>query len=539
MRKTVITVFAALLFILTQTSNADRIDLASLLNDMLDRSKIAEFPDPPFLCKQTSSYNRLSTGTKPGDENWFANDDSSFFYGSDERDGRTEWIMADVEGPGAVVRWWITQYKYDGTIRIYLDNSEKPIFEGKGDELLGGKTITGPPLSAFRAWGRNLYLPIPFNKHCKITYDGANKEKTGKFADCLYYNINYLQYPKHTNVKTLTIADTQTNSELIDKVQRQLLEPQNNQLDIAKKIKGQKKILSPNQSITCNIDGARAICSLRVKITADDIEQAMRSTVISATFDGKQRVWAPVGEFFGTGPGINPFKGWWRQVQSDGWMNCWWPMPFENNASITITNHGTTDVTAQLDDIAVADWPWTERTMYFHSTWRSDDKIAVFGGDKSKMQDFNYATIKGKGVYVGDTLSLFNRPKKGPIGPWWGEGDEKIVVDGEPFPSHFGTGTEDYYGYAWGVSDRFEAPFHAQTDGTGNKGPGRTTNTRTRVLDKIPFNTSLTLDMELSHWQTTNIDYASTSYWYAFDDAQNNGQTSHEKVRSKIGRIAE
>lgn len=32
---------------------------------------------------------------------------------------------------------------------------------------------------------------------------------------------------------------------------------------------------------------------------------------------------------------------------------------------------------------------------------------------------------------------------------WWGEGDEKFFVDGEKFPSSFGTGSEDYIGYAW------------------------------------------------------------------------------------------
>jgi hypothetical protein len=29
---------------------------------------------------------------------------------------------------------------------------------------------------------------------------------------------------------------------------------------------------------------------------------------------------------------------------------------------------------------------------------------------------------------------------------WWGEGDEKFFVDGEQFPSTFGTGSEDYVG---------------------------------------------------------------------------------------------
>lgn len=518
-----------------QASNASRIDLGSLLEDMLDRSKIAEFPEIEFVCRQASSYDRLAT--KPGNADWFANSDSSHFIGCDEVNGRHEWIMMDIDGPSVIVRWWTTQYKYEGTIRVYLDGSNEPVLEAKGDKLIGGDGITGPPLSAVRAWARNLYLPIPFKEHCKITYDGPNRVKTGKFEHCLYYNINYLQYPKGTDLKTFTMADLKANSELIDKVQRELLQPERNQLDIERKTKGGKKVLSSGQSITRDVDGSGAICSLGVKVSGDDVRQVMRSTVINASFDGKQRVWAPVGEFFGTGPRINAFKGWWRQVDKDGWMNCWWPMPFKNNASIKISNYGKSAVTVELADIGVAKWPWTKRTMYFHSTWRCENQIDVYGGDKSKMHEWNYVTIDGKGVYVGDTLALFNRPKKGPIGPWWGEGDEKIFVDGESFPSHFGTGTEDYFGYAWGVADYFEAPFHAQPYGAGNKGVGHTTNTRVRVLDKIPFNSSLKFDMELSHWQTTKIDYATTSYWYAFDGSESNGQVSPEKVSDKIGEI--
>ena len=33
---------------------------------------------------------------------------------------------------------------------------------------------------------------------------------------------------------------------------------------------------------------------------------------------------------------------------------------------------------------------------------------------------------------MGDTLCIVN-----PVKAWWGEGDEKIYVDGEAFPSHF------------------------------------------------------------------------------------------------------
>ena len=198
---------------------AQPINLGTLLEEMIDRTRIAEFPSPEFLCKQCSSYNRESIAPdKPG---WFANADSSFFYGHQDVDGRREWIMMDVDGPGAIVRWWLTQQKFKGTVRIYLDGSDKPVYAATADAIVGGDAIVGKPLSNVVGWnGRNLYLPIPFKKHCRITYDGPNLHDTGKFEDCIYYNINYVKYPKGTEVQTFSKADLQTHAALIARVQK-------------------------------------------------------------------------------------------------------------------------------------------------------------------------------------------------------------------------------------------------------------------------------------------------------------------------------
>ena len=519
-------------------SNAEAIDLKGLLTQMIDRSQIAEFPEPAFVCKQASSYCRKSE--KPGTPEWYATGDCSQFIRCEEVGDRREWVMADIDGPGAIVRWWITQYKYDGTIRVYLDGNEVPVLEGTGDEVVAGKSgkYVGAPLSERRAAGCNLYMPIPFAKHCKITYDGLNMQETKKFADNIYYNINYVQYPEGTDVKTFTLDDLKTNAKLIAKVQQELLEPARNVLPVKRTVEGAKETLTSGASISQEIEGVGAICSLKVKLAADDIEQAMRSTVITIDFDGKQHVWAPLGGFFGCGPGLNPHKGWWRQVEADGWMTCWWPMPFKESAKVTVTNHGDQDVSVELGDTGITQWTWTPRTMYFNSSWRGDDHIAVFGNNYVMGEEWNYATIRGRGVYVGDTMAVFNRPLE-ERNSWWGEGDEKIYVDGELFPSHFGTGTEDYYGYAWGTDAPFSAPFHAQPRGGANRGSGHTTNTRVRLLDTIPFQKSIKMNMELMCWRTGGtIDYATTSYWYAKDGATVNGQTAPARVKREIGRVA-
>jgi hypothetical protein len=103
---------------------------------------------------------------------------------------------------------------------------------------------------------------------------------------------------------------------------------------------------------------------------------------------------------------------------------------------------------------------------------------------------------------------------------WWGEGDEKIYVDGETFPSHFGTGTEDYYGYAWCTPAFFESPFHFQPRAEGPNNYGNTTNGRVRLLDGIPFTKDFRFDMEVWHWAKTKIDYSVVNFWYGFDGAE-------------------
>ena len=53
-----------------------KVTLESLLRQMTDLSLLAEFPDPPYITKQFSSYDRASEA--PGHESWFANDDHGF-----------------------------------------------------------------------------------------------------------------------------------------------------------------------------------------------------------------------------------------------------------------------------------------------------------------------------------------------------------------------------------------------------------------------------------------------------------------------------
>jgi hypothetical protein len=104
------------------------------------------------------------------------------------------------------------------------------------------------------------------------------------------------------------------------------------------------------------------------------------------------------------------------------------------------------------------------------------------------------------------------------MGGWWGEGDEKFFVDGEKFPSTFGTGSEDYFGYAWSSDQLFFHPLHNQTITEGNK--GHISDNRWQIADSIPFQKSFDGYIEKYFPNDKPTLYSSVVYWYLSANGQ-------------------
>jgi hypothetical protein len=130
--------------------------------------------------------------------------------------------------------------------------------------------------------------------------------------------------------------------------------------------------------------------------------------------------------------------------------------------------------------------------------------------------DIPFLIAGGTGRYVG-TASLMMNTAVGTHqgGTWWGEGDEKVFVDGDKTPSWFGTGSEDYYNYAWSAEDIFAYPYCGQprNDGPGNR--GFVANYRHHFLDDQPFDDRIAFYMELlSNHPVEDFSYARQAYHY-------------------------
>ncbi|WP_081852558.1 glycoside hydrolase family 172 protein [Prevotella sp. 10(H)] len=508
--------------------NYPPVTMGTLLDEMVNREALAQYPDPYFECKQFSSYDRATVD--PGDKSWFANWDRSMFIRIDSLNGKKEYVLMDTKGPGAIVRFWMTfagENSGKGIMRIYLDNDSVPVIEGSAFDVISNGLLVGAPLSAsvsdstkYEMRGHNLYLPIPYARHCKVTYESENIKDAGAKTggEAVYYNINYRTYAKKVVVHTYSLQDLTTYQPEIIKVQQKLQS---------------KDAMFPENIVTDNLNGniaagksiekiitnkSSAIRGLKFKLEADKLEQALRSTILEISFDGNTTVKCPIGDFFGTGYQIRKSSTWYTKVEEDGTMSCLWVMPYKKECTVKILNMGDQEVKVIKGDIITAPYNWDGNTMYFGSSWKqfTDLKTGEMKNNEGDGDpfDINYVELKGKGVYAGDGITLFNT-----VYAWWGEGDEKVYVDNETFPSHIGTGTEDYYGYAWCRPEKFiDHPFISQPDGSGNFDPGYTVNLRFRGLDAIPFRQAIKFDMEMWHWTKAIINFAPVTFWYISPD---------------------
>ncbi|MCG8476709.1 MAG: DUF2961 domain-containing protein [Cytophagales bacterium] len=519
-----------------------KVTMDTLLEEMLDRQAVTYYPESDFQTKQFGSYDRRSIGNEET-HFWFANDDRSKFLRKEEREGRTEFVMFDHKGPGAVVRFWTTgdQRLKHYTLRFYIDGGDKPAIEGKVIDVVGNGLLAAEPLSVglsktttvdYRR-GQNLYLPIPYGKSCKIT---VSNDKGGN-VPFYYYNINYRAYPAGTVVESFSQESLEKAKWQISKTNQALM--QGGMLKDAKVREQQEfqETIAPESELHLAFNTPGAVSKLRVQLEADNIPQALRSTVVKMEFDGKQTVWCPLGDFFGIGYAQVANQTHYQQVRDASFMSCQWVMPFNKNCVVTFENLDKQPVKL-TGDVEVQDYEWKENSMHFYTSWLQHSSIVTgqFEGQsgKSGHQDLNFVKLKGQGVLVGDALTIFNTAHNGNRTVWWGEGDEKIYIDGESQPSHFGTGTEDYYGYAWGRGEAFMHPFVSQPIGEGNRHAGLTVNSRFRALDRIPFKRSLRFDMELWHWIRTKVDYAPVVYSYMKPGGESSGHPNPFQAKEKV-----
>ncbi len=474
-------------------------DYPYFLNQLVDLDRLAVM-ESGVQCKQFSSYDRKSrydeaTGAYV---DWAANGDAGQYLRTDPKTG--EGVMAEIDGPGCIWRIWSANPQ--GKIRFYFDGAETPNCEFDFNQLFSGKVAGFPrPL----VWQRrvvlggdnpasNCYVPIPFARSCKVTADKPHGQ---------YYHIGYTTYPRDRVVKTFSLqrspvdeAALQRACELLSKCGE---DPQPTE---ALRLVERKTTLQPGDKSVHEITGPGTIRQFFAKL--DSAERwARRKVLLQMYWDGEATpsVEAPIGDFFGDAWDEAPYRSLPLGITND--LNyCYWRMPYARSARIVFTNQGGKPADLRYR-VGYRSGPLAADTARFHAKWRRDRNSRDF--------DYLFLECRGRGRFVGAVLFPDNI-----VGGWWGEGDEKVWVDGEKFPSTFGTGSEDYFGDAWGIR-HFVNPYHGCPTPAPFEQTRRQSCYRWHIGDSIPFTRSFRITIEnYSAFEKGAIrnDYSSMAYWY-------------------------
>jgi hypothetical protein len=228
--------------------------------------------------------------------------------------------------------------------------------------------------------------------------------------------------------------------------------------------------------------------------------------------ESEPSVESPIGDLFCNGFNVRanvtalPIN-----VNPSGGLNCFFPMPFRKHARITVENRSDADIGGFFYAVTYASTEVSDDAAYFHAQFRRTNPLP-YGSDYTILDG-----VAGHGHYVG-TYMAWQQNNSG----WWGEGEIKFFLDGDTeYPTLCGTGTEDYFGGAWGFGAIYSAPFMGYPLGcVENTVGGRHGLYRFHIMDPIRFEHELKVAMQAIGWRSEGRylplqdDIASVAYWY-------------------------
>jgi hypothetical protein len=258
--------------------------------------------------------------------------------------------------------------------------------------------------------------------------------------------------------------------------------------------------------------------------------------LIRIYWDGgkKPAVEAPFGDFFASCFGkrcvVNSIP---VVVEGGDAYNCYWYMPFRKSARIEIVNQSDKPLNLLYYNI-----DWVKKDIpadvpYFHAQYRQEYPL-------ENGKDYTILDTQGKGHYVGTVLAVRTRS---PL--WFGEGDEKIYIDGEKTPSIWGTGSEDFFCCAMGLEScstpYFGVPQFNQFEIVGSM----TSAYRWHLNDPIIFEKGIKVTIEHKSWVSADEnpegrkmscneredDYSSVAFWYQGGESTFAARAPHARER--------
>jgi hypothetical protein len=444
-----------------------------------------------------SSYDR--TG---GNNDGFG---GQYSYVRKEKEGL---VLADLQGPGVIYRIW-TPTPTDDVLEFYFDGQERPGIQVKFRELfLGRHPAFERPLVGFGAGGFYSYVPLPYEKSCKVLIRAERMQ---------FYQINYATYPPGMGIRSFGSESSAERQRQVEKAKELFglpgkdisayVVPEGGQIET---IVAKVSLKAGTTAVLFDRDRPGRIVGLRLR-PADALAGKKRDIVLRAYWDGDAQpaIVSPAGDFFGYAWG-EPAMQSLLVGTAEGADYCYFPMPFDKSGRIELYAEPglgkEISVEAQVLFVPIGR---QENEGRFYALWRRENPT-------TQGKPFTFMETGGRGHLVG-VIQQSQGLESG--NTYFFEGDDQTTIDGE-LVIH-GTGSEDFYNGGWyDVAGRWEARRTFPLSGCLDykKHLGRTGGYRLFLGDAYAYRRSILQTIE--HAPTGNElrnDYCGVTFLYSRD----------------------
>ena len=407
-------------------------------------------------------------------------------------------VIAELNGPGVITRIW-TATPNDSPLELFFDGEKSPRFVAPFRQLFQGDHAPFlSPIAGSGGGGFYSYLPLPFQRSCKIRLRGPKMQ---------FFQINYALYAPTVQIASFDPADRSIETAIrkvgdawnAGRIPISLEGAQRNQ---------EEHVLEAGKSATIfeSARGGRVVV-IRLR-PASAFSGPDRRVLLKATWDGDANpaILAPIGDFFGYNFGEPSTQSLLVGTDPDTAYS-YFPMPFDKSAKIELVSeknsgppiHFASDVfsTSQAREIGEG---------RFYAQWHRENPVP-------QGSPFTFIDVQGNGHLVGVILQAQGIE---PGQTLFFEGDDEATLDGDL--SIHGTGSEDFFNGGWyDVPGRWNGRFSLPLSGALDyqKSTGRTGGYRLMLNDAYVFHKNLKLTIE--HGGEGNqvpADYAAVSFLY-------------------------
>jgi hypothetical protein len=475
------------------------ISAVSLLAEAGDFSVLARPVDPAIKAKMFSSAastNKVMLAHLAPEV--IGDMDYGFFSKVETGKDGIEATLAEFDGPGAVT--WVWSANPVGTLKLYIDGQNQPALSMPFADFLQGSFLPmREPFGTLTSRGYDLHFPIVHAKHCKLVLVVPQRINLAQ----LYYQISWQALPTNSVIHPFDLATIQQESVLIKKFGKRLLtisqssEPPGNSSQPAKI----ECLVKPGQTVELfREQGPLAIEAIRFTAQA---KSDLSSLWMEGSWDGEAAALrAPLHMLAGVSPALENTRSLPATV-SGSTLFLRWFMPFASEGKIACTN--PTDHACRFTveiwtrPIDAPDYP-----LRFHANYSKAEKLRPTAGER-----LTFADVHGAGRFAGCVLGVDSRSDQ-----WWGEGDNIVWLDNTNSPVMHGTGTEDYFGFAWCSPVVFNHPFRGQTRVIREPQHWVSNMHRYHFLDQLPFQNWGRFQFLALGLGGGEMDWTATMIWY-------------------------